>query len=243
MIAAIFHPFSASGHNPSQRNKRSSPRAFSLLELVIAITILGIMLGISAPKIIHSLSVGKIRSETNMLVSVIKYLQGMAALQRASYFIHFNLDNQSYYVTRSLSKADDFEVTTADMVGGRNDSLFAGDLPSSMEYNDDIWSSPFSSYDEQDDIDMITNRNVAGRVSIFDEDLHRLPADVSIVKIVDSRGDEHVSGNYSLILDPKGYAVDSRVFLTTTGNNSDPVYVVHIGANGVVRVTIEDAGL
>ncbi len=234
-----------------ERFKTRVSKGFSLLELMITVTILVIMLGISTPKIMHALSIGKLRSESNFLVSIIKYLQSMAALQRASYIIHLDLDTQSYYVTRGVSEGDDFEVSTDDMVGGRNDSLFAGEVSSSFEYSDPGWSSPsysspssYSSGDASlpDDEFVITNRNLAGRVTLFDEDIHQLSSGVSIVKVVDGRGDEFDKGSYIIILDPKGYAVDTSVYLST-GDKGDPFYVIHIGANGIVRVTIEDSTL
>lgn len=226
---------SHSTSKPTPGARQAMPRGVTMLELIVVVIILSIIMAVATPKIVKSMTVTRMRNEANYLKSAVKFFQGMSALQRVVYTIHFDLDKQTYHVSRGIAKSDDFTLTTDDMIGGRSDSLFSGDsisyLPEIEEtYEDEILL-------DEDEI-AITNRNIAGRVKIFDEESHSMPPGIKIIKIIDGRGEEYTEGQYMLSLDPKGFSVDTLVRIGTD-DEYEPVYVVHVGANGIVRIDVE----
>jgi prepilin-type N-terminal cleavage/methylation domain-containing protein len=215
--------------------RREIPRGVTMLELIVVIIILSIIMAVATPKIVKSMTVTRMRNEANYLKAAVKYLQGMAALQRVVYTIHIDLDKQSYHVTRGMARSDDFTLTTEDMIGGRSDSLFSGDTISYLPGVEDTYEDEM--FLDEDEV-IVTNRNIAGRVKIFDEEAHSMPTGIKIIKIIDGRGEEYTEGQYMLSLDPKGYSVDTLIRIGTE-NEYEPVYSVHVGANGIVRIDVE----
>jgi len=211
-----------------------------MLELIVVISMMAIVLSVSAPRIFKTMQRGKLRSEANNLMTTFKYSQGMAAVQRATYRIHFNLDNQEYYVTRDAGRGDDFELTEDDLSsygsGGSGNGLFPGENSRYMPDSDDESDDEIELYGEENSN---SNRNSAGRVEIFDEETHKLAGEIKILKIVDGRGDEISEGTFEVPLDPQGRSFETTVYL---GKSDDDVlkYIVHIGANGIVKIIIED---
>lgn len=195
---------------------------FTMLELLVVIMIAIIIAGVAAPRIFGTLATSRLRSETQRLMAAMQYCQGMAALQRTPYRFHFNLDEQCYYVTRDPSKGDDFELEGTGTLGGADGygrpSLYAG----TRSRGEDAAS------------------NSTDRVDIFDSDTHYLPRRVVMLKIVDGRGEEITSGNHSVVLDPKGTAVETAIYLTTD-REKDPVYIVRLGANGITEIERDDS--
>ena len=219
----------------SVKRQTSNGNGFSLIELMVVIAIMTIVMGISAPRVIRTLQRGRLRSEANHLVSTLRYSQGMAAIQRATYRIHFDLDKQTYHVTRDAGRGDDFELTEEDLMASGESSLFPGQtaryMPGSREdrYSEDEW----------DEESGTTNRNTAGRVEIFDEESHTLATGIKIARIIDGRGDDFTEGQFDIPMDPKGRALDAAIYLTS-GREGDPVYIVEVGANGLAKIIVED---
>jgi len=197
------------------------PRGYTLIELLVVITIMGIIAGVAIPKVIGSLYSGKQRSEAFQLVTAIRYAQGMAALQRAPYRLHFDLDNQSYYLSRDQSRSDEFDLN-ADTLGSM------GSLTPPMAEE--------AAGDGDEDGNNDAGFSAAGRVALFEHDSHQLPTGVSIERIIDGWDEEFVSGTHELILDPKGTSSGARIYLVAERRNS-PRYVIRVGANGLCRLT------
>lgn len=196
------------------------PRAFTLVELLVVLVVMVIVAAAAAPRIFSSLATTRLRAETQRLLAALQYAQGMAALQRTRFRFHFNLDDQSYYVTRDPAPGDDFELEGTGSLRGPDyfpgPSLFAGSSPNADDAT-----------------------NASDRVDIFDADTHSLPRNVLITKIIDPRGDEISSGSFSLVLDPLGTASQAAIYLTTDRPN-DPLYVIRIGANGIISLFRDD---
>jgi len=210
-----------------------------MLELIVVISMMAIVLSVSAPRIFKTMYRGKLRGEANHLMTTFKYSQGMAAVQRATYRIHFNLDNQEYYVTRDAGRGDDFELTEDDLTsyGSSGSGLFPGENSRYMPDSDDESNDEDIEWYDEDNAN--SNRNAAGRVEIFDEETHKLQGEIKILRIIDGRGDEISEGTFEVPLDPQGRSFETTIYL---GKSDEDVlkYLVHIGANGIVEVIIED---
>ena len=211
--------------------------AFTMLELIVVISMMAIVLSVSAPRIFKTLYRGKLRGEANNLMTTFVYSQGMAAVQRATYRVHFNLDNQEYYVTRDAGRGDDFELTENDLTSSGNSGLFPGENARYMPDSGDYSIEKYDDWDDEENIN--TNRNAAGRVSIFDEDSHKMPKEIKILKIIDGRGDEITEGTFEVPVDPHGRSFDTTIYLGKSDEDKI-IYKVHIGANGITEVIIED---
>jgi len=207
-----------------ETTRRRRCRGFTLIELMVVIMIAVVIAGVAMPRIFGSMANSRLRSEAQRLMAALQYCQGLAALQRTAYRFHFNLDEQSYYVTRDASKGDDFELGETGTLGGMDRYTYGG---ASLYAGDTYRGADAGS-------------NVTGRVDIFDSDTHYLPRNVVMVKVVDGRGEEITSGSHSVALEPKGTAVETAVYLTTDREN-DAVYIVRLGANGVTEIEREDS--
>jgi prepilin-type N-terminal cleavage/methylation domain-containing protein len=215
---------------------RSSRRGFTIVELLVVIAMVVIVMSMSAPRIFKSLHMSRLRAEANHLLTTFRFSQGMAAIQRAQHNVHFNLDDQSYYVTRDASRGDDFEMQGTQLGTGTS-SLFPGEV---VRYTPDNPLDAENAESESVWVDDTanTNRGGAGLVDIFDEERHQMPSGVLIAKIVDGRGEEIATGEFVLPMTPQGRAVPAAVYLTTQRDDS-PYYIVTIEANGLSRVDVE----
>ena len=209
---------------PRPAAPRRAASGYTLIELIVVIAIMGIIAGIAVPKVIGSLYSGKQRSEAFQLLTAIRYAQGMAALQRAPYRLHFDLDNQSYYLSRDQSRSDEFELNS-DTLG----SMGGTTPPLAQEATGDAGG-------ESDGSSSNAGFSAAGRVALFDHDTHQLPTGVSIERIVDGWDEAFENGKYELVLDPKGTSNGARIYLVAERRNS-PRYVIHVGANGLCRLS------
>ncbi len=226
-------------------------KGFSLLELIVVIAIVGIIAGVTAPKIINTLNVGKLRGEANKILSTLRYAQGMAAMQRATYKIKFNLGNfafddekefsqQSYQLIRDESRSDYLEFTDEDLMSSGESGLFPGQQKRFMPSADDF---DYKDEEEQElfeeDI-AASNRNIAGIVEIFDEKVHKLPPGIKIEKIIDGRDEFDITdGEYTIPINPKGRSLDSYIYISSSRKNA-PVYIIHLGMNGLSEMYINE---
>ncbi len=226
---------------------------FTLLELIVVIAIVGILAGVSTPKIIYSLNAGKLRGEANKILTTLRYAQGMAAMQRATYRIKFNLGNsefndekkfaaQSYQLIRDESRNDDFEFSDNDLDRSSVNDMLGGQQRRGLPANDDFDYKEDKNYDDDyyEDENIVSNRNMSGPVDIFDKAEHKLPSGVKITKIIDIRDDfEITKGVHDIPINPKGRSIDSYIYLTSSGKNPS-VYIVHIGMNGLSEAYLKD---
>ena len=223
-----------------------------MLELVVVIVIIGVLAGVSAPKIVSSLNAGKLRGESNNILSILRYAQGMAVIQRATYRLKINLGDsefddekkfvtQSYQLFRDASKNDDFELSDSDFDGSTGHGQGNSSMPAKddFDYKIDEKNDKDDYYDDENET-ISSNRNLAGPVDIFDEAVHEFPSGVKITKIIDAFGDYEITkGNYEITIEPNGHSHESYIYLTSSGKNP-PTYIIHIGINGLSEAYLKD---
>ncbi len=72
--------------------KTRSLRAFTLIELMLVVIIIGIMLGVAMPSLVETMRRHRLRTAARTLVTVARYARSMAILKQSDLSISFNLD-------------------------------------------------------------------------------------------------------------------------------------------------------
>lgn len=211
---------------------RRHVRGFTLIELVVVVAIMAIMAAVAMPKFAKGLSKSRTKDEANRILSIVRYGQSMAALERTTYWLKMNLDAQTYTLERGAGRGDDFEMTGDDLSGG-----YGSGLPMQPPVSGDAASG------EQTP----RSRGSAGPVDVFDETCHTMPVGVVISKIVDMRGTETMDGEYSVPLDPRGVAQDVTIYIGARRSEDSALkagvtYAVRVGANGLTEMNVERTG-
>ena len=205
-----------------------------MTELMVVVAIMAIIAGVTLPKYVGSLNRSKARDESNRLLAVVRYGQGMAALQRATYWLKINIEASSYSLERGAGRGDDFEAT--------EDQLTAGGYSSGYSSGDAAPAVPADTTADAGTGEKVAGagRTHAGRVEVFDETQHTLPLGVVLKKITDNQGTTYESGDFSIPLDPRGSSQDTTVYLGVKVEHNE-IYSIHIGANGLTEVNVERA--
>jgi general secretion pathway protein H len=85
---------------PTSRTGKNSNKGFTLLELALVLFILGLMSIIAVPRV-HILLTGEnIERAARNLVSVFRYARGLSAGEGVRHFIHIDLENDRYWLSR-----------------------------------------------------------------------------------------------------------------------------------------------
>lgn len=203
---------------------------FTLLEIIVVIAIVAIFLGVATPRFIHTVRFGELRGTAERLVTTIRYAQGMAAIQRAPYRLVINIDNNTFYLARDAVAHDDFAFDESDLVTPQS-SLFPGQP---------MRTTPFSRREDTVDTffsreDMQTNAP-GGRVAIFDGETEFIaPRDVSILRVVDARGDIIEEGTHTMTFSPQGMTQETRIYLSFSQDDS-VYFIVDVAYNGTSRM-------
>lgn len=79
-------------------------KGFTFLELILFVTILGIILGLSWPKLDSSFKYYKLRSSASLIVSDIRLIQQLSIGEGIWYKIKFDPVNNRYFITRNINE-------------------------------------------------------------------------------------------------------------------------------------------
>jgi prepilin-type N-terminal cleavage/methylation domain-containing protein len=115
--------------NPSDRprNTRNGQRAgFTLLELIVVITLMGIMLVFTVPRFHDTLFLDQDKKSSRWIIGKIRALKEAAIRDQKNYILHINLDTERYWETNESMTAEDFELA----------ALNAEALPGDMQIAD-----------------------------------------------------------------------------------------------------------
>ena len=82
------------GHHP----RNSSQRAFTLMELLLVMTIMTILAGIAVPRFANSLALQRLDGAARRVMADLKFAQGQAKISSASHKVAFDVGNDSYYL-------------------------------------------------------------------------------------------------------------------------------------------------
>jgi prepilin-type N-terminal cleavage/methylation domain-containing protein len=94
--------------------KRGRRRGFTLLELLIVITIVAVVIGIGLPRFQSVFDV-QIKSAVRKLIGTIQYTFHEAAIKKGTYRLVYNIDEQMYSLTR-LAMTGEFLQEDGSMV-------------------------------------------------------------------------------------------------------------------------------
>ncbi len=92
-------------------------RGFTLIEIVVVLTILGITAFLVFPKVEGAFSYVYLRSSARRLVGMIRYAQNQAMTTGREYRVYYDLDREDYWI--SEEEKGDFRKIETDLGGQR----------------------------------------------------------------------------------------------------------------------------
>ena len=105
---------------------REQSRGFTLLELIVVISLMGIMLIFTVPRFHETLFLDKTKTGSRWVIGKIQALKEAAIRNQKQYSLHINLDTEQFWETDASMSAEDLE----------NAALNAGSLPSGLKIAD-----------------------------------------------------------------------------------------------------------
>ncbi|WP_432798851.1 prepilin-type N-terminal cleavage/methylation domain-containing protein [Poriferisphaera sp. WC338] len=101
-------------------NDQKHNRAFSLIELVLVLVLIGIVAAIAMPRISNASSQYMLESASQRALYEIEYAKAIAKATSSSYTMHFDSAGQRIYLSGPNGKADDGVVRELNL----NDSIY-----------------------------------------------------------------------------------------------------------------------
>ena len=105
---------------------RKQSQGFTLLELIVVISLMGIMLIFTVPRFHETLFLDKTKTGSRWIISKIQALKEAAIRNQKQYSLHINLDTEQFWETDTSMSAEEIE----------NAALNADSLPSGLKIAD-----------------------------------------------------------------------------------------------------------
>jgi len=107
MITALF--FSRRGPllRGNRRSRLRNRRAFTLIEMLLVIVIIGIITAVTLPQFVKSMHGNRLKSAARTVIGAGRYARSMAVLQQRPMELSFDLDNGSLQVIRGAARNSD----------------------------------------------------------------------------------------------------------------------------------------
>ena len=90
--------------------KRGGPAGFSILELVVVMTLLSIITAAIVPVYVNSMAAVKLRSAQNNFVATLAHVQQAAVMEGREFRVYIDDDEMCYWVSAYLGEEDDDKI-------------------------------------------------------------------------------------------------------------------------------------
>ena len=103
---------------------RRTGRAFTIIELLLVLTIMGIVVAVIAPSLTRSIRGNRLRTASRTVVMAGRYARSMAVLKQKELSMVFNLESATVSVSGELTRQlDEVRIKQVD-VGGADERTF-----------------------------------------------------------------------------------------------------------------------
>jgi len=128
--------------NGQQTTNSAQSHGFTLLELIVVITLLGIMLVFTVPRFHETLFLDESKQSARWIIGKVRALKEAAIRNQTNYSLHIDLDTQRYWETNESMSAEAIEGATLD----------AAPLPGDLKIADVEYPNRGKIYSGQTDI-------------------------------------------------------------------------------------------
>ena len=201
--------------------KPNTPRGFTVLELGIALVLLGLILGVSIPAV-NSLSGAELKKQVGMFQGLIRETYARAALSGAAHRLVFEMDRGVYWVEETQEKV---------LLGDRTVAL-ADDGKAALQIIDDRIEGLEDDKDDPEASTMLQLLKGPSWSKVPDDigKEQKMHPDVRFAGIwIDHLQDRAKSGQVALHFFPSGYSQDAQISLTDD-DEADRVYTLTVQA-------------
>ena len=128
--------------NGQQTTNNGQSHGFTLLELIVVITLLGIMLVFTVPRFHETLFLDESKKSARWIIGKVRALKEAAIRNQTNYNLHIDLDTQRYWETNESMSAEAIESAPLD----------AAPLPGDLKIADVEYPNRGKIYSGQTDI-------------------------------------------------------------------------------------------